>query len=342
MPIYRLSRTIGLPRGVKAFLDLRIGATRGDAPMALAGDGRHRKLKTFRREVKEQRQLLKAQDREISRLKKLISASKASSGAAARYAEGTERGALPDFLIIGGMKCGTTFLYWSLSQHPRVRPASAKEVHYFDANFDKDDSWYRSQFPPKRDETTLTGESSPYYLFHPLAARRAAQTVPDAKLIALLRNPVDRAYSDYQQQVMLGVETLSFQDALKAEEERTAGEREKMLADELYVGRNYRRYSYRSRGVYVDQIREWHRHFDPEQLLVLKSEDLYEDPVANLKIVHRFLGLPEHDPAGVLSTRGRGHTDYPPMDPAVYRQLEEFFEPHNQRLYDYLDVDFGW
>ena len=110
---------------------------------------------------------------------------------------------LPDFLIIGAQKCGTSFLYRFLVKHPHVKSAFVKEVHYFDLNFAKGNNWYRSNFPlqVRNTRTYITGEASPYYLFHPHAARRASMVVPDAKLLILLRNPVDRAHSHYQHQV---------------------------------------------------------------------------------------------------------------------------------------------
>jgi len=253
---------------------------------------------------------------------------------------------LPDFLIIGAQKGGTTSLYMLLKGHPLFNPPSQKEPHFFDSRkfVSKGSGWYRARFPDpqqKEEDRTITGEASPYYLFHPLAARRAAQVVPDAKLIAMLRNPVDRAYSDYRHRIATGIEDLSFEGAIEAEEERLSGEEEKMISDELYISRNHRCYGYLSRGIYVDQIKEWHRHFAPEQMLILKSEDFFEQPLENLFRVQRFLGLSEHTPE-TDPKRKANRGSYEPMNPETRRNLEEFFEPHNQRIYEYLGVDFGW
>ena len=94
---------------------------------------------------------------------------------------------LPDFLIIGAQKSGTTFLYQLLVQHPHVKPAFVKEVHYFDLEYRKGVNWYRSHFPlqMRNSREYITGEASPYYLFHPHAPRRASAVVPDAKLVVL-------------------------------------------------------------------------------------------------------------------------------------------------------------
>jgi hypothetical protein len=217
-------------------------------------------------------------------------------------------------------------------------------VHYFDSRqFDKGEGWYRSNFPPPSSENgqrVITGEASPYYLYHPLAAKRAAQVVPQARLIALLRNPVDRAYSDYNHRFRDGIETLSFEEAIEAEEERISGEKERMLADEGYLSASHRRHSYLARGVYVDQIKEWHEHFARDQFLVLKSEDFFKDTGKIMQIVCNFLGLPDWDREGF--GQGKNRRRYDPMSPAVREKLQDYFEPHNQRLYEYLGTDFGW
>ena len=111
-------------------------------------------------------------------------------------------GRLPDFVIIGAQRCGTSSLYSYLIEHPQIAPATRKELHYFDLNYAAGDEWYRSQFPqfpdtPFDGRLTVTGEASPYYLFHPMAAERCASVVPDAKLIVMVRDPVERAYSHY-------------------------------------------------------------------------------------------------------------------------------------------------
>ena len=254
--------------------------------------------------------------------------------------------ALPDFVIIGAQKCGTSFLYRLLVQHPNVKPAFVKEVHYFDLNFGKGDSWYRSRFPlqVRKKRSYVTGEASPYYLFHPHAPRRAATAVPEVRLIILLRNPVDRAYSHYQHQVARsgreGRETLTFEEAIEAEEGRLAGELEKMLRDEWYASRNHRTYSYLSRGIYVDQIAAWSRFFGRHQMLILRSEDLFDNARGTLEVVLEFLGLPPWTPKTPASIPNK--RDYSDLSPAVRQQLDEYFRPHNRRLYDYLGVDFAW
>ena len=251
---------------------------------------------------------------------------------------------MPEFLIIGTQKGGTTFLYNILRRHPHFEAAVEKEVHFFDTTrFKLGEHWYRTHFPPQQQKNghkVITGEASPYYLFYPLAARRVAETIPQAKLIALLRNPIDRAYSDYQHTVRQGYETLPFDEALKHEEERLRGEKEKILADETYRSTNHRRFSYLSRGVYVDQLKEWHRYFDREQLLILKSEDFFDHPTETLRNVTHFLGLPRRNTRIGGNRNPGGYSS--PIDPETLQWLQQYYEPHNKRLYEYLGVDFDW
>lgn len=337
LPAFRFHKAINVVRGVKVFLNMEAGATRGAVP---DGADRSRELEAARRRILHQRRELASKEREITALKMRLSTGERGEKSAS--------GGLPDFLIIGAQKGGTTFLYNLLARHPYVEPASTKEVHYFDVRYEKGEEWYRSHFPKAATKDGLkiqSGEASPYYLFHPHAARRAAGTVPQAKVIALLRNPVDRAYSDYQHKFREGREDLDFEAAIEAEESRLAGEKEKMLADEGYDSLAYRKYSYLARGVYVDQLAGWHEHFGRDRVLVLKSEDLFERPPEVFGRVREFLGLPEWEPDASLLRGGPESTHeggYQPLSPTLRERLEAYFEPHNRRLYEYLGTDFGW
>lgn len=256
---------------------------------------------------------------------------------------------LPDFIIIGAQKSGTTSLYQYLGQHPYVAPSLEKEVHFFDANFGQGLNWYRAHFASifykyyvnnLRGHELITGEASPYYVFYPHAPRRIFETLPQVKLIVLLRNPVDRAYSHYFHQVRRGRETLTFEEALKAEPERLSGEVERILADEHYLSYNHVHFSYLARGIYVDQLEAWFKFFPREQMLILSSEDFFAQPSTTYRQVLEFLGLPawklpEYRRRNVGHYRDR-------IDPATRKYLVQFFAPHNQRLFDLLGVRFAW
>jgi len=255
---------------------------------------------------------------------------------------------LPDFIIIGAQRCGTTSLYEYLIEHPCVAPAFTKEVHFFDINFGRGVAWYRAHFPSLpykyfakqiRAHNILTGEATPYYIFHPHAPKRVSKILPRVKLIALLRNPVDRAYSHYHLEVRNGAETLSFEDALEREAKMVSRERERITQDENYQSLAHQRHSYLSRGIYVDQLEVWESLFPREQILVLRSEDFDADPATTLRSVLKFLNLPSWEP----QEYGKYHqARYPKMDPATRRRLVSYFEPHNQSLYEFLGVNFEW
>ncbi|WP_448561635.1 sulfotransferase domain-containing protein [Trichothermofontia sp.] len=265
----------------------------------------------------------------------------------------------PDFIIIGVQKGGTTSLYHDLIQHPQIAPALDKEVHFFDLEFQRGWDWYESRFPgvktpvsmadrdrasqidaPQIDTTRIiTGEASPYYIFHPLVPQRIAQTLPEVKLIVLLRDPVDRAISHYHHAVRWGFEKLAISEAFAQEASRLAGETEKILADPTYHSFNHRHLSYLARGLYANQLEHWFQYFPREQFLILSSETFYRDPENSLATVYQFLDLP-HYPLTEYERIDVGK--YPPSDPQLRQQLADYFFPHNQRLMQLLDRHFDW
>lgn len=253
---------------------------------------------------------------------------------------------LPDFLIIGAQKAGTTYLYNLLSRHPSVEVnphlsgVEQKELHFFDTmKYQKRGlSWYLEQFPSS--EGKLTGEATPYYLFCPRVSYRVSKAIPEAKLIVLLRDPVDRAFSDYQNKVREGNELLSFEEAIRAEPKRISGEREKMFEDETYYSKPLRRYSYIARGRYHEQIAEWFSYFAREQFLILKSEELFATPRVVYEQVLAFLGLEPHWPGQAYEMNAGDYLEK--VQPDTEKRLRTYFEPHNRKLYELLEQDFGW
>ena len=255
---------------------------------------------------------------------------------------------LPDYLIIGAQKCGTSSLYRYINEHPSVVAATGKEVHYFDWHFRRGPRWYRAHFPTavyrelfqrRTGRRLVTGEATPYYIFHPHAPKRIHDLLPHVKLIALLRDPVERTLSAYHHQVRAGRESLSLNEALEQEPARLAKEMEQLSRDDTYKSRQHRRFSYVSRGVYVDQLEPWFQLFPREQLLVLRSEDLFEEPAETLAQVFAFLGLPAWQSQDL---RRFNAGEYSPMDPATRTRLTAYFAPHNERLYRLLGRDLGW
>jgi Sulfotransferase domain len=256
---------------------------------------------------------------------------------------------LPDYLIIGAQRAGTTSLFKYLVQHPAVgRPFLGKGAHFFDTNYSADLDAYRAYFPTtaykwyvmaSRRMGFVTGEGSPYYLAHPHAPYRIAEALPDVKLIALLRDPVERAYSHYQHEVARGFEDLEFDEALEQEPKRLAGEVERMRSDPSYNSFALQHHSYLSRGRYAEQLEVWYGLFAREQILVLRSEDLFADPERVYLDVLRFLGVPAFSLREYDVFNPRKYSD---MSPETRQSLVEYFAEPNERLYDLMGVDFGW
>ena len=245
---------------------------------------------------------------------------------------------LPAVLVIGAARAGSTSLYAYLLDHPRMAAPSHKEIHYFDLNRHRGIGWYRRHFPFRR-SGRITGEASPYYVFHPHVPERVRATLPDVKLIVLVRNPVDRAYSHYHLACRNGREHLSFEEAIEAEPERIDSETERMLGDPSYRSLAHRHHSYLARGRYAEQLERWLSVFPREQLLVLRSEDLFDDPAGTLGGVHSFLELHAHG-AGRYEPYNR--RPYDELAPATRERLADYFAPHNRRLSDLLGFDLGW
>jgi hypothetical protein len=255
----------------------------------------------------------------------------------------------PDFFIIGAQKGGTTSLYRYLEQHPAVMRARNKEINFFGDHFANGFAWYLERFPTRwemfRRQRELgckvrTGEATPFYLLHPHAPRRVHAAYPKARIIVMLRNPVDRAFSHHAYHVKLGVESLSFEEAVAAEPERLEGELQRMLADDSYPGYNYKMFSYLERGLYAVQLERWFQYFDRSQVHVIRSEDFFSDPESCFVGVQQFLGLPQHKLESYRKFNpGR---DTAGLRPDTRTRLLEFFEPHNRRLEELLQREFAW
>jgi hypothetical protein len=266
---------------------------------------------------------------------------------------------LPDFLIIGAKRGGTTSLYRYLEAHPAVLPLvpsarhlplrdNMKGVRYFDTGYHHSRSWYRSHFPTAATRALagretgvapVTGEASPYYLFHPTAAERAATVVAAAKVIVLLRDPVERAYSHHAEQCRSGAEELSFEEAVRAEPVRLAGEADRIRRDPRYRSHAHQHQSYVAQSRYAESLARWQAHFPPERLLVVCSEELFASPERELHRVQTFLGLPDHCPQDL---EARNHAARAPMATDVRRTLEAALWDDVRQLERQVGRAFPW
>lgn len=253
---------------------------------------------------------------------------------------------LPDYIIIGAQKAGTTTVYDNLVKHPAIEPCDIKEVHFFDKNWDKGLNWYRAHFPFQSQMSNseiggkrITGEGSPYYLFHPLVPQRIKDSVPNAKLIVVLRNPVERAYSHFQHEVRKGREPLSFAEALAAESDRLKGEEEKIINNPTYQGYNHQHFSYAARGMYAKQLQRWFKVFPKEQFLILTNEDLARNFHSTLKTLHDFL---EVENVQLEDPKRSNVGNYSKMDNDVRELLLDIYREPNRELEALLGRKLNW
>ncbi|MEV6595648.1 sulfotransferase domain-containing protein [Actinoplanes sp. NPDC051346] len=270
-----------------------------------------------------------------------------------RYGERTsDQRPLPDFLVIGTKRGGTTSLWRYLIQHPLVPqlfPAwNTKTSHYFEENWSRGEAWYRSHFPTRRQRAALerkhggpckAGEAAPLYMFHPLVAGRVADLMPKARMIVLLRDPVERAFSHWKERRTEGVEPLDFAAALAAEESRTAGEAARLEAEPGYFSPAFDSYSYRARGRYLEHLEPWLERFDSSQLFIVASETLYRQPARTYARILDFIGLPAYElPAYDV------YNDRPSkgMDASVRAELSAYYRPYNAALEERLGMTFDW
>jgi sulfotransferase family protein len=257
----------------------------------------------------------------------------------------SSRRRLPDVLLVGAKRSGSTSLHNYLLQHPQVAPlfpraAHVKGAHYFDRNAAKPLSWYRSFGPIERQgRKRITVDGSPYYFIHPSAPYQAAATLPSAKVVVLLREPATRALSQYWDEVKLGRETLSFGDALEAEPERLAGEVERILADPGYYSEAHEHLSYALWGRYAEHLERWFEAFGRERVLVVRSEDMFADPGTTFRQVTDFIGIdPAEPPAYSQFNSATRHDD---LEPVLASLRGSFAEP-NKQLAELLDTDVWW
>jgi hypothetical protein len=215
---------------------------------------------------------------------------------------------LPDFVVVGAQRCGTTSLFRALIAHPQIaRPTFHKGINYFDLNYTRGLDWYRGHFPvdrkhqPGEDGSLVYFEASGYYAYHPFAMERMARDLPGVRVVMMLRDPVERAYSAYEHERARGFEWESLATALAVEEERLTGEVDRMRRDPTYESFSHRHHSYQRRGDYVDQLNQAVELFGRERLHVIDSHRFFDAPEKEFLELTNFLGLAPYD--GIIFDR---------------------------------------
>lgn len=258
---------------------------------------------------------------------------------------------LPTFLICGGQRCGTTSLYRALAAHPAVLKAVLhKGVHYFDTNYHRGSGWYRGHFPLLRAAARIERaygvpaqvfESSPYYMYHPLALPRIARDLPGVKMIVLVRDPVERAYSQHAHEVARGFETeLSFARALALESARMRGQEERLRRDPRYYSFSHQHHAYRGRGEYVRYLDRMAKLLEPDRIQVVESERFFADPEPVYDEVLDFLGLPRLGYPTFVQHNARSRPAL--LSPALRADLRAYFAPYDGRLTRWLGRPPAW
>lgn len=251
---------------------------------------------------------------------------------------------LPDFIIPGEAKCGTTSLYNHLVSHPRVLPCRVKEPRSL-MTYGASPLLVRADYPLRLRQLPaalagrrlLTGEATAEYFSRPEIPELAARVVPGAKIVILLRNPVTRAISDYG---MFRANNLVDEDFGTVVRRAMNWIGEESLAP-LVEGASLREHNpvrFVRRGIYLEPLRRWKEHFP--SLMIVKSEDLFRRTDETVAGVCRFLGIP---PPPALAPRAfRKGKDRPDVSPGLLREMMDFFAPRNRELYDYIGRNMGW
>lgn len=260
-----------------------------------------------------------------------------------------DRRVLPDVMLAGVQRSGTTALFEALYRLPNVeRPRRGKGSHFFSYNYYRGWEWFQSQFPTqawadrvqqKTGHPLFAFDACPYYLFHPFAVERMAEALPDVKVMVMLRDPVRRAESHYHHSVSHGHEDLDFVTALEQEGERLAGEVERMDRDWSYWSHGHEHHSYFSKGRYVEQLERLFRHYPRDQVMVIQSEAFYRDANRVLADVTEWLGLP---PVALEASDDRNGHRYQKMDPEMRAHLIELYRQPNAELFELLGTRYDW
>jgi len=256
---------------------------------------------------------------------------------------------LPGFLIVGAQRSGTTSMYRTLAQHPAILKAVLhKGVHYFDTGYGHGLGWYQGHFPLRAraalarratGDVPLTFESSPYYMFHPLAPERISHDLPEVKLLVLVRDPVERAYSAHAHELARGYETEPFERALELEDQRLAGEAERIVSQPGYLSHSHQHHAYLTRGLYADQLERLGRLVGRDRVHVVDSGRFFTDPEPVYDGVLEFLGLRDHGYPVFERHNARPRSDMPT---ALRARLSEHFLAADERLTGWLGQPPSW
>ena len=251
---------------------------------------------------------------------------------------------LPNFFVIGAGRTGTTSLFHYLFQHPSITKSAYDELGFFDVNYHLGLNWYRSLFPSVvtkifvklKTKAFLTYDVTPSYVRRPWVAKRIHDMFPSTKLIVVLRNPVDKSYSQYYNSAKRG-ENRTFEQVVKEDMDNILKWKTK-LKDDNYFATAVEN-SILARGFYAEQLPVWFDLFSKNQIMIIQSEKLSSDTKNVMNDVFQFLGLPIFD---IPNTKKVNVSQYSKMNPETRELLINFFKPYNEKLFGLLGKKFNW
>lgn len=250
----------------------------------------------------------------------------------------------PDFIIAGAQKSGTSSLAHYLSMHPNVIFSKIKEIHHFNQNADGNINEYKYFFPTrfykKLFSNVISGEATPDYMIYPQFAEIASKISPNLKIIILLKNPVDRAFSHYRHNLMMKREWLSFEDAIEIETKRVDLDYIDLLKTKKDAIKNYSNYSYKAKGIYFEQIEWLYRHFPKKNIKIMEFNSFVSNIENNYDMVCDFLGLKPFK--NIIFEAHNVNKIKLDLNIKTRAKLVEFFEPHNDKLYNIIQENYNW
>jgi hypothetical protein len=253
----------------------------------------------------------------------------------------------PNFIILGASRSGTTSLYYNLNKHPNIHEGAKKASSFFDTYYDNGLDFYKSHFPIKVNSkqhenkklTFVTGEATTTYLLNPFVPERMFDSIPNVKLIAILRNPIDRSFSHFNYHLSRGESKFdSFEDAIEYEKNlMKLGNFQKNIFENKEM--NYRFCSYLSESLYIERLEPYLKKFSKEQIMIIKYEDYIEREQEVLQNIFSFLSVA---PYQVSNPSKLNAVNYDNMNQSTRKYLHEFFKPYNEKLSQVFGSNFNW
>lgn len=248
---------------------------------------------------------------------------------------------LPNFIIIGAKRCGTTSLYHHLGEHPCIIRAKRDNVGFFNNNFELGLNYYKSFFPSiwsknriiSKEKYFMTFDVTTGYLLNPIVATNISETIPDVKLILIVRNPVDRAYSEYN----LITNQKSFEELISDEINKTDRGNNNTLGNVIDFTKNE---SFLLRkGMYAKQLFPWFKIFPKDQFLILSAEDYAVTPQKVYNDIFKFLGLPQYQ---ITNMQKVNKGSYAQMNTPTRELLVNYFRRYNDDFFKLIGKSFDW